>query len=347
MTMAEMKAPTDPFGPSPARRANSIRRTSTIDTQWPEGFGQPMVMRGAARDLFTPAAGAPQVLTQDWMQIRASTTREIMSIETSRGNPAAQALVGSRGGGYLRGEIARVLPDEHVQGTPLHLVLDDFSGASLVAGWAFSRWRPDDWANRIREARRAGGAGAPGRNGTMEGICSGFRPGSSALGDDKIPRQDIQSSARVPPLPRADDPIGWHDLASQEGVGMRRARRIDVWLDKVIHVDVGFQDSSTAPDGGDRIAVHEYHVTATADPVSFEVLSLTSNPRVLPYAECPGASPNVTRLLGKDLRRFRLEVLEQLPGILGCTHLNDVLRSMADVPQLAAQLRQALSEPAA
>ena len=40
-------------------------------------------------------------------------------------------------------------------------------------------------------------------------------------------------------------------------------------------------------------------------------------------------------LLGKDLRRFRLEVLEQLPGILGCTHLNDVLRSMADVPQLA------------
>ena len=119
---------------------------------------------------------------------------------------------------------------------------------------------------------------------------------------------------------------------------MRRARRLDVWVDELIHIDVGFQDSATSPDGGDRIAVHEYYVSASADPETFEVVTLTADPTVLPYAECPGAAPNVTRLIGTDLRQFRLAVLEHLPGIVGCTHLNDVLRSMADVPQLVRRL---------
>ena len=341
MTTAEMTAPSRPFGPSPSRRAGSIRRTSTIDTRWPEGMGEPMIMRGEARDLVTRAnEGAHLTLFRDWMEIRASAGREILAIETSRSSDAAQQLVGSRGGGYLRGEIARLLPDEHIGRTPLHLLLDDFSGASLVAGWAWSRWKPADWNARIGEARRVGG-----RNGKMEGICTGFRPGSSALTQDGSAK-DNQNTTRVPPLTRPDDTLGWHELATQTGVGMRRARRIDVWLDEVIQIDVGFQDSATAPDGGDRIAIHEYHVTATADPQSFEVLTLRSDPRILPFPECPSASANIGRLVGKDLRTFRLEVLEQLPGTLGCTHLNDVLRSMADVPHLAQQLGGALSEAA-
>jgi hypothetical protein len=44
-------------------------------------------------------------------------------------------------------------------------------------------------------------------------------------------------------------------------------------------------------------------------------------------------------MLGAPLSDLRTKVLDTLPGILGCTHLNDVLRSMAEVPQLAAQLR--------
>jgi hypothetical protein len=43
-------------------------------------------------------------------------------------------------------------------------------------------------------------------------------------------------------------------------------------------------------------------------------------------------------MLGTPLIELRAKVLETLPGIWGCTHLNDVLRSMAEVPQLAAQL---------
>jgi hypothetical protein len=339
MSEIETKAPASPAGPSPLRRPASLRRTSTIDTEWPEGLGQPMRMRGHARDLLTPRVGDPRVLAEDWTRILASSGREIAAIETSRHNEAAQAFGGARGGGHLRREIVRVIPGEHAQGTPLHLLLDDFSGASLVAGWAWSRWTTE-WMTRMR---KPGQPNTAGRNGQMEGICSGFRPGSSALRGDGSSDPTIQSSARVPPLPHPEDPAGWHDLAQQAGVGMRRARRIDVWLDDCVRIDIGFQDSATAPDGGDRIAVHEYHVTATADPETFELLSIRSDPRVLPYAECPGASPNVERLLGAKLPSFRLEVLSTLPGTLGCTHLNDVLRSMADVPQLVGQLREALT----
>jgi hypothetical protein len=116
---------------------------------------------------------------------------------------------------------------------------------------------------------------------------------------------------------------------------MRRARRIDVWIDELIHIDAGFQDSATSPAGG-RIAIHEYHLTATADPIAFRLLSIQADPRVLPYAECPVASPNVVRMIGTPLRDLRLEVPERLAGTLGCTHLNDVLRSLAEIPQMLA-----------
>jgi hypothetical protein len=38
------------------------------------------------------------------------------------------------------------------------------------------------------------------------------------------------------------------------------------------------------------------------------------------------------------LADFRDAVLATLPGTLGCTHLNDVLRALADVPTLVAHL---------
>ena len=43
-------------------------------------------------------------------------------------------------------------------------------------------------------------------------------------------------------------------------------------------------------------------------------------------------------MIGHKVTDFRNDVLETLPGTLGCTHLNDVLRSFADVPKLAKYL---------
>jgi hypothetical protein len=334
--MAE-KAPSNPAGPAPPRRQNSIRRTSTIDTCWPDGIGKPMRMRGRARDLFTAEDGQARVLADDQFDILSSPLREILSIETSRLNDVAQQFVGARGGGHLRGEITRLIPAEQTGATPLNLILDDFSGASLVAAWAWSRWMPD-WSQRMRETI----TGQAVRK--MEGICTGFRPGSSSLNPDGTAKLTVSNATVVPPLTRSDDPPAWHEFTVQDSVGMRRARRIDAWLeDGLVRLDIGFQDSASSPEGGpDRIAVHEYQVSATADPETFELKSIAVDPRILPFAECPDASLNAQKMVGSALNEFRLKTPEILPGILGCTHLNDVLRSMNDAPQLARRLQREL-----
>ena len=105
----------------------------------------------------------------------------------------------------------------------------------------------------------------------------------------------------------------------------------------VLHVDAFFQDSSTLPEGG-RQSIHEYTLTAQADLVTGIVHSVTPVPRVLPYDECPLAVQNVSVLVGLPLRDLRGAVLERLRGPLGCTHLNDMLRALAAVPELARQL---------
>ena len=119
---------------------------------------------------------------------------------------------------------------------------------------------------------------------------------------------------------------------------MRRARRLDVWArNGLLQADLGFQDSGTHPDGG-RVAVHEYAVSATIDPATMTIVALSADPRILPYAECPGAAANITRIIGQPVASMRNSVLDILPGTLGCTHLNDVLRSLSDLAVLAEPL---------
>lgn len=324
----------DPVGPAPPRRPGSLRRTSTIDTSWPDGYGQPMRMEGHARDVWTPPeGGAPVVLAEDRYVATASARREILAIETFPERPEAQGLVGIRAGGESRAALTRIMVADRIAGTPLYLILDDFAGASLVAGWVWSRWT-DDWQ---RQAQQSGAQATAGRHGNMEGVCTGFAPGSSALGDPTAGGIRVQSSTRVPPLLNPADPDGWHTLAIQPGVGMRRARRIDVWREgEGLAIDLGFQDSGTAPDGGDRIAIHEYHVAARAE--GGRLTQLAVDPRILPFRECPGAAAKAQAMLGSFLSDLRSRVLETLSGIEGCTHLNDVLRSMGEVPKMIAQI---------
>lgn len=169
----------------------------------------------------------------------------------------------------------------------------------------------------------------------MTDVCTGFAAGSSALMADggAAPNQNARS---VPPLAHPDDPLSWQPLTFHNGPSMRRARRIDVWRDAdLLHIDATFQDSASEVTGA-RTAVHEYALSATArDGV---LLAVEAEPRVLPYRECPGAALNMVRVIGMSLEDARSAVLASLPGPLGCTHLNDALRALADVPLLAAAL---------
>jgi hypothetical protein len=313
-----------------------MRRTSTIDTVWPEGYGAPMVMTGQARDVWTSAeGGAPVVVAQDHYIIVATPRREILSIEVTPDRPQAQKLVGIRAGGESRAALAQIMETDRIDGTPLYLILDDFAGASLVAGWVWSRW-VDDWGAL---AEKAGLTKTAGRGGNMEGVCAGFAPGSSALFRSG-PSMD-QNCAMVPSLVNPQDPDGWHALGIQDGVGMRRARCIDVWRDDGdVVIDVSFQDSGTSPDAqpnsGERIAIHEYNLIARAQDGILTELKVDAH--ILPFQECPGAIIHAQRMLGTPLSDLRNKVLESLSGTLGCTHLNDVLRSMAEIPQLLRQM---------
>jgi hypothetical protein len=316
---------------TPPRRPGSIRRTSTIDMWWPDGWGTGTHIRGRARDLVTPADGSGHlVVADDAIDATASPDRTIESIRSEPPRSRLSDLAGARGGSRLRAALASVVPDERRRGTPLYLLLDDLAGATLIGAFAFTQW-PDEWpAHWQRQRERA----FTGRR--MEGVCIGFRPGSTALTPEGGPRP-VDNTRAVAPLVDPADPVGWHEFSDRPGVAMRRARRIDTWLDGDVHVDAMFQDSATVPCGG-RVAVHEYQVRVRADPDTFELLAIEALPRVLPFGECPSAVTKIGQLVGTPLGELRDAVLARLKTVEGCTHLNDEMRALADVPALLAHL---------
>ena len=84
---------------------------------------------------------------------------------------------------------------------------------------------------------------------------------------------------------------------------------------------------------------------ATAEQGSGKLLLIAAQPRVLPYPECPAAAGNIARLIGLPLASLRQQVLVMLRRELGCTHLNDALRALAEVPALIAGI-DARQQPA-
>lgn len=242
-------------------------------------------------------------------------------------------MVGVRAGGASRDALRTIMDD--VRGTPLYQLLDDFAGASLVAGWIWFEWGD----GRPTTTKPSGVQSTAGRGGNMVNICTGFAEGAASLVNGTMPDLEAQSRTEVPPLENPEDPAGWHTMPEQRGRPlMRRARRLDLYRDNdLLHADVGFQDSGSNR-RGTRTAVHEYRVHAEIDPASMVLISVQALPLVLPYRECPGAAVKVGRMIGKSVADFREDVLDELSGTLGCTHLNDVLRSLADVPVLASVL---------
>ena len=287
-----------------------------------------------ARDLVTPRSAPAVVAAEDWYVARVQADRTIAAIEAGPDRPNVGRLAGERGGGKLRAVLTEVVPEERDGATPLYLILDDFSGVSLIAGWAWSQWDPG-WLAQMR-ARMEDPAMAQAFK-KRENVCIGHAPGASAFDLDKRAGEPIAATP-APDLRHPQDPEGWHRFTRQEHAGMRRARRVDVWRDGgLIHIDSAFQDSGSAADGG-RTALHEYSLAATADPTSLEVLSIEATPRVLPFVECPSATLNLPRLIGTPLPQMREKVLAELPGVAGCTHLNDALRALAEAPALLRRL---------
>jgi hypothetical protein len=333
--------PRSTANPAPIRPAASVRRTASIDVSWPEGPNGDRLFQGRARDYLTPHdGGTGRVLDGASMDATLDFDKLIKAVSAYPEPAQLQRLVGERGGNHLRMVLRERMPELIETGAPLYLLLDDISGVSLVSSWAWANWDPD-WATTMRANLPDGDLAKAMAD--RAGVCWGLQLGNSGMDPEHRPGLEV-GTADAGELRNPADPQGWHDFPVTEGASFRRARRVDVIRDEdagLIRIDAAFQDSAPKPGGG-RAAIHEYRLAATADLDTLEILTLEPEARILPFSECPGAIHNTQGLIGKRISDIRNEVLAQLRGPLGCTHLNDALRSLAEVPKLAGYLDAAV-----
>ncbi len=322
----EHRGPTAPLQGAPARVPGSMRRTSTLDTTWPDGFAGPMAVCGRARDLRTGDEQTDVLATAE-LTVTVAPDRTVSVIEG--GDPRLSQLVGASTMRGFRSAAAEALPDLEASGIPLRLLLDDLPGALLVSGFA------------MLAADAFAGATGPGILDAQVDVCAGWADGSGMVSAVRTHGQTpTPASVESPPLEDPDDPLGWHELPQLEPISTRRRRLLDVAPDPrddtCLRIEARFRDSHLGPDGVER-SFHEYGVRAIADRSSRTLVAVDAWPGVLPWRECPGALASAGRVVGTPLADVRSQVRASFRGTTTCTHLNDVLAAIGDADVLAAR----------
>ncbi|MGE0306955.1 MAG: DUF2889 domain-containing protein [Acidimicrobiia bacterium] len=308
-----------------------MRRTSNLDALYSDGPYGPFVIDAHARDLLTTGTGEGSVLAETSLHA-VLVDDELVEISSSSPIDTVHALLGARCANGFRRSIATAIPDEVEAGTLLYFLLDDIPAVHLVAGFAKARL-----PGYVQPETR-GTTGALRKGDSMAGFCAGFKNGGYAAA---AASQGIAVGQVTPPvgdLSVPGDARAWHELPALPPTAWRRMRRIDVWEadSGALSLDVLFRDSYADPDVGELV-MHEYTVDAVIDE-SGMLTTLTATPRSLPWFDCPGAASHVDKLVGTPAAAWRRTVHSVLAGEIGCTHLNDTVRSLAEVPALWASL---------
>ena len=317
-----------PVAGSPTRRPGSVRRTSSVDILRPEGLLGPLVLAGSGRDLRTDNRGHGEVVDRANTEVVIDFigNRLITSVATSPEVVGIARLIGVRAGSGFRRQLSELLPELAGSGSLTHLLLDEVPPATLISGSALVR------AGLVKVAPDGDMSRLP------LGICSGWRSDGEmqrAIQDTGIPLLGWG-----PPAPKltGDDVLAWHEMDELVTGSMRRCRRIDLWREgEFVHSDVRYRDTYWGDDGTETV-VHEYGVTARFEVASWSVASIDAVPGPLPAPECPAAAASIQRIVGLEPRELRAFVRESMVGVPTCTHLNDVVRSLADVAALARHL---------
>jgi hypothetical protein len=320
MTVVMPSGYQDPELTTPARPANSIRRTSHIDI-----FFEPNSLRlaGGARDLRT-IDGTSTVLGTASTAVVLDAQRRVAELSTTPADPRTDALVGIPAGSGFRLALENALPDQRLAATPLYLLLDDLPVATIISGYAmlYNDEMPD--LSRAGETQNVKGD-----------ICSGWRSDGTMMvalrTSGAIP---IPLGPSAPELMPSDDPMAWHDLPPLAPGAMRRRRLVQVSVGDPLVVFAMFRDTHTDLQGEETV-LHEYSLNATLDPTTLVLSNCAATPQVLPWTECPAAADSATRLNGHNVAELRELVRKEFRGIATCTHLNDLLRSLGDLAVLA------------
>jgi hypothetical protein len=325
----------DPAAGTPSRAGASLRRTTTVDLLRPDGPGGAVLVDGRGRDLVTGPGGDAAVISDASLRAHVDYPGNcrLTAIETEPGAHGIEQLLGATVGPGFRAKVVAAVPDVARKRALTHLLLDDLPGAVLVSGYALQADR--GFADMSASHARAFAV-------SRADLCSGFRRGGTMLAElDLTGRMPMPTGPVAPPLESADDELAWHQHENLPAGAIRRRRRLDLaGTANGFRIDAMFRDSHM-DDSGLETVIHEYTLEALVDRAESRVLTVEATPRVLPWTECPVAAASAQSLVGQTVSDLRTWVRSQLNGILTCTHLNDLLRSLTDVDQLVLALDQA------
>jgi Protein of unknown function (DUF2889) len=318
--------PHDPRSQLPVRRANSIRRTTTVDSARPDGALGHVDIDARGRDFQTCADGSTVVLAAANVTAHVDfSTRTLEAIDAGS-DLDMRALVGFGVASGFRDRLNEAYPAGKASHSARYQILDDFPTALLVSGYAIGAagLRPKSTGPRQQ----------------YPDLCAGFAVGATILTEEaetsEIP---VVTGPAAPPLLDYDgDAFAFHAVDRMRAHGMRRLRCLDLWREgSLVAIENYFRDSHMSPEGIETV-VHEYTVHAVFDPRTSMFVSSDATAHTLPWLECPLAAASAARVSGLAAEGLRAFVRADFIGPSTCTHLNDTLRAMEDVPALAAQL---------
>jgi hypothetical protein len=302
-----------------------------------DAFGGPLQLLGRARDLYTDGTGTGTVTSEAEVDAGLDGERRLLTLRTSPQIPETDLLKGLVVGPGFRAALSQAAGREAIARSPLYLLLDDLPVAALISGYAaLYRNGPGESGSGLVSLGEGSG---PDRTRLLRAdICSGWRSDGTMMVALRSGRSmPVSVGPKAPRMEDPDDPLGWHELEDMRDGSMRRQRLIDLTGDKTLTVHAMFRDTHKAVDGLETV-LHEYSVEATVNPENMRVESCQAAPHSLPWPECPEAAGSAPRLIGEEVRNLREFVRANLSGVGTCTHLNDLLRSMADVAVLVRML---------
>jgi hypothetical protein len=314
--------PQDPLTATAPRRVGSVRRTTSIDQRF-GGPGPHHVVAGG-RDVRTGPDGGAEVVDRACFEATIETDGTVSAIQADPPEPRLAGLVGGHVSRGLRRRIDELLPEHRTRHSVLHQLLDDLPMANLISGYGSSREQPEFQL-------------PPGSADRLTDLCAGWVGGGTMLGTlEDTGVFPLPIGPPAPDLSPPGDPDAWHELPPMAPRSVRRRRRLDLIPGQPQVVDVHFRDSHLGVDAVEDV-LHEYTLVATLDG-GLTILGCDASVRVLPWPECPNALGSAARVVGQPVSALRDLISTRFTGTSTCTHLNDVLRSLAGVTTLAEAL---------
>jgi hypothetical protein len=295
-----------------------------------DGSLDPVYLNGFARDLWTAADGTATELGSATLSATIELiARVVRHVEVTPPVAATSRLAGAPAMSGFRAAADKAAPELRHARDLRYTLLDDVPVATLISGHALSA------SNLLGEVGKSGYL-------PVADQCAGFASGGLLLTSFEAGDPVIVTGPETPDLDHGDDPWAWHAMSPLPIHGMRRRRRIDAYESGAgqVGIDAMFRDTYARSDGVETI-IHEYTLNAVVNAETGVIAESRATPRVLPWQECPGAVASAARITGMTLQELHFRVRQELSGTSTCTHLNDLLRSVADAEALIRLVKQA------